>query len=172
MNLLQKLQDMLGNYNDLCVQVDYLLNVAKEMPANLSQLNQTLVAIGSLIGKLETRRQSVRESFAETCLDLFRQVDEQSGYQEQDEGGSCVHEQNIAQDATAVKASCQPPGSGSTRFAESSGRPRSRTFASRPCRADWSAIGPERTVSPFSLRVTFTPSNHSDQWGRQGGPSL
>jgi hypothetical protein len=31
------------------------------------------------------------KSFAETRLDLFRQVDEQSGYQQQDEGGSCVH---------------------------------------------------------------------------------
>jgi len=63
---LKNLQAMLGNYNDLCVQVDYLLNVAKEMPANLSQLNQTLVAIGSLIGKLETTRHSVKASFAET----------------------------------------------------------------------------------------------------------
>jgi CHAD domain-containing protein len=63
---LKKLQDMLGNHNDLSVQVSYLFEVAKEMPANFSQLNKTLVAIGSLIDKLETKRQSVKESFAET----------------------------------------------------------------------------------------------------------
>ena len=57
---------MLGNYNDLSVQVRYLLEVAKDMPANLSQLNKTLVAMGSLIGKLETKRQTVKESFAAT----------------------------------------------------------------------------------------------------------
>jgi CHAD domain-containing protein len=63
---LKKLQDMLGSHNDLSVQVNYLFEVAQEMPANLSRLNKTLVAIGSLIGKLETKRQSVKESFAET----------------------------------------------------------------------------------------------------------
>ena len=57
---------MLGNHNDLSVQMNYLFEVAKEMPANLSRSNKTLVAIGSLISKLETERQSVKESFAET----------------------------------------------------------------------------------------------------------
>jgi len=63
---LKKLQDMLGNYNDLSVQVNYLLKVSRKMPSNLSRLKNTLVAIGSLIGKLENKRQSVKESFAET----------------------------------------------------------------------------------------------------------
>jgi len=63
---LKKLQDMLGKHNDLSVQVKYLLEVSRKMPANLSRLKKTLVAIGSLIGKLETERQSVRESFAKT----------------------------------------------------------------------------------------------------------
>ena len=62
---LKKLQDILGNHNDLSVQVNYLFKVAEEMPANLSQLNKTLIAIGSLIGKLETKRLSVKKSFAE-----------------------------------------------------------------------------------------------------------
>jgi CHAD domain-containing protein len=65
---LKKLQDVLGDYNDLSVQVNYLIEVAKEMPANLSRLNKTLVAIGSLIGELETKRQSVKASFAETFM--------------------------------------------------------------------------------------------------------
>ena len=63
---LKKLQDMLGNFNDLCVQVDYLLGVAEQMPASLSKSNQTLVAMGSLIGKLETERQSTKDSFMDT----------------------------------------------------------------------------------------------------------
>jgi len=63
---LKKLQDVLGNHNDLSVQVNYLFEVAKEMPANLSRLNKTLIAIGSLIGKLETKRQLVKQLFAET----------------------------------------------------------------------------------------------------------
>ena len=63
---LKKLQDMLGKHNDLSVQVNYLFEIAKKIPANLSQLNKTLVAIGSLIGKLETEQLSVKESFAET----------------------------------------------------------------------------------------------------------
>ena len=63
---LKKLQDMLGKHNDLSIQVNYLLEVSRKMPANLSRLKKTLVAIGSLIGKLETERQSVRESFTKT----------------------------------------------------------------------------------------------------------
>jgi len=63
---LKMLQDMLGNHNDLSVQVNYLLEVAEKMPANLSQSNKTLIAIGSLIGKLETKRKSVKKSFTKT----------------------------------------------------------------------------------------------------------
>ena len=63
---LKKVQDMLGSYNDLSIQVRYLIEVAKDLPANLSQLIKTLVAMGSLIGKLETKRQTVKESFAAT----------------------------------------------------------------------------------------------------------
>jgi len=76
-----KLQDMLGNHNDLSVQVNYLFEVATEMPANLSRLNKTLVAIGSLIGKLETTRQSVKESFAETFT-LFSSPQNQKLFRE------------------------------------------------------------------------------------------
>ena len=63
---LKKLQDVLGNFNDLCIQVDYLLDVSKKMPVNLSQSSQTLVAMGSLIGKLETERQATKSSFTAT----------------------------------------------------------------------------------------------------------
>jgi len=65
---LKKLQDVLGDYNDLSVQVNYLFEVAKKMPANLPRSNKTLIATGSLIGELETKRQSVKESFAEAFM--------------------------------------------------------------------------------------------------------
>jgi CHAD domain-containing protein len=70
---LKKLQDILGDYNDLSVQVDYLFKVAKEMPTNLSRLNKTLIAIGSLIGELETKRQAEKESFAKTFMGFSSQ---------------------------------------------------------------------------------------------------
>ena len=63
---LKKVQDMLGNYNDLGIQMRYLLEVTKDMPANLFQSKKTLVAMGSLIGKLETERLSVKASFTDT----------------------------------------------------------------------------------------------------------
>ncbi len=78
---LKKLQDMLGNFNDLCVQVDYLLGVSKKMPVNLSQSNQTLVAMGSLIGKLETERQATKNSFAVT-FDRFASLPNQMLFQD------------------------------------------------------------------------------------------
>ena len=39
---LKKLQDNLGDYNDLCVQEEYLLNITKELPATQRQLKKTL----------------------------------------------------------------------------------------------------------------------------------
>jgi CHAD domain-containing protein len=79
---LKKLQDMLGDYNDLSVQVKYLLMVAEKLPSNRSQMKKTLVAIGSLIGKLEAKRKSVNESFTDTFThfsssqnqELFREL--------------------------------------------------------------------------------------------------
>ena len=63
---LKKLQDRLGDYNDLSVQVEYLYVVAENLPSNRSQMKKTLVAIGSLIDKLDTKRQAEKESFAKT----------------------------------------------------------------------------------------------------------
>ncbi|MGD8443130.1 MAG: CHAD domain-containing protein [Desulfobacterales bacterium] len=67
---LKKLQDNLGDFNDLCVQEEYLLNITKEMPATQRQLKETLVAIGSLIGTLDRERQIVKDAFAETFTDF------------------------------------------------------------------------------------------------------
>ena len=70
---LKKLQDNLGDYNDLCVQEEYLLNITKELPATHRQLKKTLVAIGSLVGTLGRERQTVRDAFAETFTDFASQ---------------------------------------------------------------------------------------------------
>jgi CHAD domain-containing protein len=67
---LKKLQDNLGDFNDLCVQEEYLLNIIKELPATQRQLKTTLVAIGSLVGALDRERQIVKDAFAETFSDF------------------------------------------------------------------------------------------------------
>jgi CHAD domain-containing protein len=67
---LKKLQDNLGNFNDLCVQEEYLLNIAKELPLADQQSSKTLLAIGSLVNTLNQERQMVKASFAETFTDF------------------------------------------------------------------------------------------------------
>ena len=73
---LKKLQDNLGDFNDLCVQEEYLLNISNEMPANHRQIKKTLVAIGSLIGTLAKERQIVKDAFAETFTDFTSPANE------------------------------------------------------------------------------------------------
>ncbi|MDH3258131.1 MAG: CHAD domain-containing protein, partial [Deltaproteobacteria bacterium] len=63
---LKKLQDNLGDFNDFSVQEEYLLHVAEELPATDQKSKKTLVAIGSLIGSLETKKQAVKGKFAKT----------------------------------------------------------------------------------------------------------
>ena len=67
---LKKLQDNLGDFNDLCVQQEYLLNITTELPAGRQQVNKTLVAIGSLVQTLIHEKQSVKEAFAGTFTDF------------------------------------------------------------------------------------------------------
>jgi CHAD domain-containing protein len=63
---LKKLQDNLGDFNDLCVQEEYLLNIVEELPATDQQSKKALVAIGSLIGTLDGEKKIVKDAFAET----------------------------------------------------------------------------------------------------------
>jgi CHAD domain-containing protein len=63
---LKKLQDNLGDFNDLCVQEEYLLNIAEELPITDRQSKKTLVAIGSLIGTLDREKKIVKDAFAKT----------------------------------------------------------------------------------------------------------
>ena len=67
---LKKLQDNLGDFNDLCVQVGYLQKISEELPATRQQAKKTLVAIGSLIGTLDRERQRVKDAFAKTFTDF------------------------------------------------------------------------------------------------------
>jgi CHAD domain-containing protein len=63
---LKKLQDNLGEFNDLRVQEEYLLNISLELPLTNGRLNNTLMAIGSLIGALERERDMLKASSAKT----------------------------------------------------------------------------------------------------------
>ena len=63
---LKNLQDNLGDFNDLCVQQEYLLKISAELPANQRQLQKTLVAIGSLVETLDHKKQTVKDEFAIT----------------------------------------------------------------------------------------------------------
>ena len=67
---LKKLQGNLGDFNDLSVQREYLLNVIEELPISHPQSKKTLVAIGSLIGTLEKEQQAVKDAFAKTFTDF------------------------------------------------------------------------------------------------------
>jgi CHAD domain-containing protein len=67
---LKKLQDNLGDFNDLCVQEEYLLNITQKLPTTHQQKKKTLVAIGSLIGTLDRERQTVKDAFAKTFTDF------------------------------------------------------------------------------------------------------
>lgn len=67
---LKRLQDNLGDFNDLRVQEEYLLTVAKQLPVNRGQSEKIFLAIGSLVGALAGDRQIVRNAFAETFADF------------------------------------------------------------------------------------------------------
>ena len=67
---LKKLQDNLGDFNDLSIQKEYLLNISTEIPVTHQQSKKTLIVIGSLIGTLEKERQIVKNAFAKTFTDF------------------------------------------------------------------------------------------------------
>jgi CHAD domain-containing protein len=67
---LKRLQDNLGDFNDLRVQEEYLLTVAKQLPANRGHSERIFLAIGSLVGALAGDRKIFRNAFAETFADF------------------------------------------------------------------------------------------------------
>ena len=62
---LKRLQNHLGDFNDLCVQQAYLRKTVDELPMDDDQSKKMILAIGSLIGSLEEQAQSVKGSFSE-----------------------------------------------------------------------------------------------------------
>ncbi|MCP4360095.1 MAG: CHAD domain-containing protein [Chloroflexi bacterium] len=62
---LKNLQDNLGDFNDLCVQEDYLLAIAAELPTHKNQSRQTLLAIGALVAILHEQRLALKDAFVE-----------------------------------------------------------------------------------------------------------
>jgi CHAD domain-containing protein len=65
-NQLKQLQDNLGDFNDLSVQQEYLLNIAGELPISDIASRRALLATGSLVESLSDRQWQVKEEFAET----------------------------------------------------------------------------------------------------------
>ncbi|HUV92869.1 MAG TPA: CHAD domain-containing protein, partial [Anaerolineales bacterium] len=67
---LRKLQDNLGDFNDFCIQEQYLLEVSEELPVNEAQSRKTILAIGSLVGALDNEKQSAQASFSKTFTEF------------------------------------------------------------------------------------------------------
>lgn len=63
---LKRLQNNLGDFNDFCVQEEYLLHVAREMPLRTKAARDALIGIGCLVGTLHQRREEVKSEFADT----------------------------------------------------------------------------------------------------------
>ncbi|MEA3337100.1 MAG: CHAD domain-containing protein [Chloroflexota bacterium] len=63
---LKRLQDNLGDFNDLSVQQDFLLWIAEEMPVSSVNSRRAVLAIGSLIATLDQRQRKEKKNFAGT----------------------------------------------------------------------------------------------------------
>ncbi len=78
---LKKLQDMLGAFNDIGVQEQYLAEVAGELLASGQQTERTVAAIGVLIEMLDREKQEVRDAFSKTFTD-YASPSNQTAFQE------------------------------------------------------------------------------------------
>ena len=74
---LKKLQNKLGDFNDLCVQQAYLLNISEELPATNQKNKRVLVSIGSLIGALDGEKRVVKKGLFKTFTDFSSPINEQ-----------------------------------------------------------------------------------------------
>jgi CHAD domain-containing protein len=69
-NQLKNLQDNLGNFQDVCVQDEYLQTITDELPISDAKSKRTILAIGSLIGTLGRKNQTERGSFSKIFTDF------------------------------------------------------------------------------------------------------
>jgi CHAD domain-containing protein len=67
---LKKLQDNLGDFNDLSIQQEYLMHMAEELPVDDSRSRNALVATGYLVENLSRRHKAVRANFANTFTEF------------------------------------------------------------------------------------------------------
>ena len=67
---LKRLQDNLGDFNDLRVQKEYLQHTAEELPTIDPQSGSTILAMGRLIATLDEESQHVKDSFSEVFTDF------------------------------------------------------------------------------------------------------
>ncbi len=74
---LKKLQDNLGEFNDLSVQQAYLIDIANHLPIRRVKTRDALVATGILVNNLHLHQEVVRENFAE-IFSIFASQQNQS----------------------------------------------------------------------------------------------
>jgi len=67
---LRKLQDNLGEFNDLSVQQEYLMHIAEELPLDDSRSRKALVATGYLVENLGYEQKKVKANFANTFTEF------------------------------------------------------------------------------------------------------
>jgi CHAD domain-containing protein len=63
---LKLLQNNLGDFNDLCVQEDYLGHITAELPLTTADDKQVFLAMGYLVNTLHQERERVKAEFAQT----------------------------------------------------------------------------------------------------------
>ena len=67
---LKRLQDNLGEFNDLSVQQEYLMHMAEELPIDEARSRKALVATGYLVENLGYKQKRVKANFADTFTEF------------------------------------------------------------------------------------------------------
>jgi CHAD domain-containing protein len=75
---LKKLQDNLGDFNDLSVQQEYLMHMAEELPIDDPRSRKALVATGYLVESLGYRQKKVKANFADTFAEFASRANQKS----------------------------------------------------------------------------------------------
>ncbi len=75
---LKKLQDNLGDFNDLSVQQEYLMRMAEELPIDDPRSRKALVATGYLVENLGYRQKEVKANFADTFTEFASPANQKS----------------------------------------------------------------------------------------------
>ena len=67
---LRLLQRNLGDFNDYRIQQAYLFSIADELPSGDAESDRVRLAIGSLIGTLQIKKEQDRSAFARIFTDF------------------------------------------------------------------------------------------------------